>query len=564
MREKDDVREWRNALEELKCSTTEIEGMDDQVFPILKFSYERLKFERVQSCFLFCALLPEDYSSSAEEMVKYWIAGGLIDDMRDWEKEQDKGQTILNGLIDVCMLVKRSDNQVVMHDLIRDLAIGIIRKNPWFVVKAGMGIRESTGLKEFTEDVEKISLMRNEIDMLSGEPNCPKLSTLLLRENPLSGNISHGFFNHMNSLRVLDLSFTEIEYLPVSVSNLESLCALILKFCRRLREVPSLAKLTHLRVLNLSNTGIKEVPDGMESLVNLKKLHVSSTAAGTNRMNAVGCNSLVLPDSIIKLNMHGCDLSSLRCLSRLQCLQTFSISWCGMKWLLPVGDGNTIMALPSIQSLFLEELPSFRNLCEGVLLPGSFTRLKFLRVSRCHVLENLMSLELFQHLQCLELIDIAECSEMEEVIQGEVIVEEGDNNNSNNNTIVLPKLRWLYLCHLGKLRSICKRFLLYEAMEFIWETAKNAGVAMEFIWETAKNARLVVEFISDTAKNAGVAMEFIWETAKNAGVAMEFIWKTVKNARVAMEFIWETAKNSGVAIETAKNAWAQFNYYRSL
>ncbi|XP_058106509.1 probable disease resistance protein At5g43730 [Magnolia sinica] len=31
MREKDDVREWRNALEELKCSTMEIEGMDDQI-----------------------------------------------------------------------------------------------------------------------------------------------------------------------------------------------------------------------------------------------------------------------------------------------------------------------------------------------------------------------------------------------------------------------------------------------------------------------------------------------------------------------------------------------------
>ncbi|XP_058105908.1 disease resistance protein At4g27190-like isoform X1 [Magnolia sinica] len=30
MREKDDIREWRNALEELKCSMMEMEGMDDK------------------------------------------------------------------------------------------------------------------------------------------------------------------------------------------------------------------------------------------------------------------------------------------------------------------------------------------------------------------------------------------------------------------------------------------------------------------------------------------------------------------------------------------------------
>ncbi|XP_058106527.1 probable disease resistance protein At4g27220 [Magnolia sinica] len=186
-----------------------------------------------------------------------------------------------------------------MHDLIRDLGIGITRKSPRFVVKAGIEIKGSIGDEEFTEEAEKISFMRSEIEMLSGEPNGPKLSTLFLQMSPLSGNISHCFFNSMNSLRVLDLSYTQIEYVPESVSNSKNLHAFLLNGCMRLREVPSLAKLERLRILNVSDTCIK-VPDGMKCLVNLKELYVSSA----EERNVVGCNSLVLPDSIVKLEMH--------------------------------------------------------------------------------------------------------------------------------------------------------------------------------------------------------------------------------------------------------------------
>ncbi|XP_058106507.1 disease resistance protein SUMM2-like [Magnolia sinica] len=461
MTEKDDISEWRNALEELKCSTTDIEGMEDEVFLCLKFSYDRLKSDQIRACFLHCALYPEDYQFSAEELIQNWMTEGLIDEMGDREKELDKGHTILNGLIDVCVLVRKPEDHIVMHDLIRDLAICIKRTSPRFIVKAGIGVRGSIGVEKFAEEVEKISLMRNEIEMLSGEPNCPKLSTLLLRENPLSANISHEFFNRMNSLRVLDLSKTGIEYLPESVSNLENLCMLLLNGCKRLREVPSLAKLKRLRFLNLNETGIKEVPDGMECLVNLKELYVSS-AEVTNRINAGGSNSLMLPDRIIKLKMERCELSSLNCLSRLQHLQSCDVWWCSMKWLLQIGDKSTIIpSLPSIQYLDLMDLPNLRGLCEGVSMPGSFACLRDLVVSRCHVLENVMSLELFQKLQCLESICIEECSEMEEVIKGE---EEGDSNNNNNTIILLPNLKSFVLNNLGKLKSVCKRVIFCPSL----------------------------------------------------------------------------------------------------
>ncbi|XP_058106508.1 probable disease resistance protein At5g63020 [Magnolia sinica] len=352
-----------------------------------------------------------------------------------------------------------------MHDLIRDLAIGITRKRPLFVVKAGMEIRGSIGVQEFTKEVEKISLMRNQIERLSGEPNCPKLSTLLLRENPLSGNISHEFFYRMKSLRILDLSMTGIEYLPESVSNLKNLCMLLLNGCKSLRKVPSLAKLKRLRFLNLNDTGIKEAPDGMECLVNLKELYVSSVE-GTNRINDGGCNSLMLPDSIIILRMERCQLSSLPCRSRLQHLQSCDIRWCSMKWLLPIGDNsNIIPSLPSIRTLYLVNLPNLRGLCEGVLPLGSFACLRGLSTWGCQVLENVMSLELFRSLQCLEYINIEKCSEMEEVIKGG---EEGDNNNNDNTIMLLPNLKVLELINLVKLKSFCKWVIICPSLSKIY------------------------------------------------------------------------------------------------
>ncbi|KAK9269000.1 hypothetical protein L1049_000768 [Liquidambar formosana] len=73
-------------------------------------------------------------------------------------------------------------------------------------------------------------------------PMCQRLSTLILRHNPLK-TISDSFFVNMVCLRVLDLSYTDIEILPNSISNLKNITALLLKQCTKLKCVPCLAKL---------------------------------------------------------------------------------------------------------------------------------------------------------------------------------------------------------------------------------------------------------------------------------------------------------------------------------
>uniref|UniRef100_A0A6N2KGN9 Uncharacterized protein n=1 Tax=Salix viminalis TaxID=40686 RepID=A0A6N2KGN9_SALVM len=55
----------------------------------------------------------------------------------------------------------------------------------------------------------------------------------------------------LHGLKVLDLSRTNIDSLPDSVSDLEGLTSLLLKGCRRLSSVPSLKKLSALKRLDL-------------------------------------------------------------------------------------------------------------------------------------------------------------------------------------------------------------------------------------------------------------------------------------------------------------------------
>ncbi|EOY12806.1 LRR and NB-ARC domains-containing disease resistance protein, putative [Theobroma cacao] len=275
----DDVHEWRNALNELCERVKSVRGLDAETFECLMFSYDHLGDSKIQKCFLYCSLYPEDCTIARSMLIENWIDEGLIDECGCRQAMHDRGHSILNKLEKNCLLEK-GDNGVgvKMHDVLRDMALSLKNAYPRFMVKAGMELKELPRKHEWTEDLEKVSLMDNSISEipLGISPKCYSLSTLLLQENHEMQRISESFFEHMHGLKVLNLSSTDIRYLPNSISYLENLEALVLRFCFKLRHVPSLGKLTALRKLDLYHTGIEEVPHGMEMLVNLTYLALHS------------------------------------------------------------------------------------------------------------------------------------------------------------------------------------------------------------------------------------------------------------------------------------------------
>ncbi|XP_051133185.1 probable disease resistance protein At1g61300 isoform X2 [Andrographis paniculata] len=280
MKGRTDVCEWRNALTELNDSIMREDGYEERVYKILKYSFDRLDqgeekhngFTMVQHCFLNCCLYPEDSEIDRKELIELLISEGLLDRRRTRRKRVDQGHVILNKLVNVCLLENGNGSRqwVKMHDLVRAMALKITKNK--------LLRKDIFEVDEWSEDLEKISLMHNNIWNIPVElsPRCPKLSKLLLQNNYFLALIPGSFFLEMRGLHVLNMSYTLIKELPHSLSNLVSLKALLLSKCEHLKYVPDLGNLKELRELDISGTSMEELPLGMQELVNLECLKIGS------------------------------------------------------------------------------------------------------------------------------------------------------------------------------------------------------------------------------------------------------------------------------------------------
>ncbi|GKV15053.1 hypothetical protein SLEP1_g25855 [Rubroshorea leprosula] len=272
-----DIEVWNNALTELRELVKSVTGSDQEIFKRLRFSYDRLNNFEIQSCFLYCSLFPEDYPFLRKQLIEEWIDEGLIKGLASRKAAYDRGHAFLNMLVKKCLLEKTVGLGVdffKMHDVLRDMAIKSIGPEFGYMVKAGMKLTDVPDEPGWGNYLQKVSLMRNKISKipLGLCPKCPTLSTLILVDNYNLYEIPESFFEGMPELKVLDLSSTGIEALPNSISNLEKLSSMRLRWCQRLRYLPPLAKLTVLKKLDLNNSRIEVVPQGMEKLISLEYL----------------------------------------------------------------------------------------------------------------------------------------------------------------------------------------------------------------------------------------------------------------------------------------------------
>ncbi|XP_062105381.1 probable disease resistance protein At5g63020 [Humulus lupulus] len=369
-------QEWRYAIQILKNSASSFSGMGDEVFPLLKFSYDNLSSEKFKSCFLYCALFPEDWEISKDELIYKWMCEGFLDECSDFESLQGQGYTIIGSLLYACLLEEVDETRVQMHDVIRDMALwiacGCEKADHTFLVKTNVELKEP--MIERWNEVERISLMKNCIESLSGSPTCPNLSTLFLQKNQLL-QVSGSFFEFIPKLTVLDLSDNgSLTCLPTEIS-----------------------KLVSLQYLNLASTGIKELPRELKDLKMLKYLNLDYLY-----------NLNVIPEGVI---------SSF---SRLQVLHMF---WCGIWSEEMVEDrvecGGSELLVQELESLkhimklavSIKYVTALDRLLASQMLLNSTQRL-FLHFESTLQFLNLSTLLRMERLEKLYLL---KCSRLEEL-----------------------------------------------------------------------------------------------------------------------------------------------------
>lgn len=301
--EENNVLVWEHASKQFSKSIAN--ATIEEVIQLLKFSFDQLKDFDTKSCLLYSSLFPEDKEVNVFEFIENCIHEGVIaGSLGDARK---RGQDIIDILVGASLLqVTEAGDSIKMHDLIRDLALGILSvsedsqillraysrlietsssasssssrtlKVPegHFLLRAGAGLTEPPSLKEW-EQAKFIFLMDNELCTLPERPSCSELSVLFLQRNYQLKVIPMSFFQFMTSLKVLNLSKTRINCLPKTLFELKNLQTLILRDCERLSTLPSdVGSLENLEVLDLRGTEISKLPDETGGLACLTHLEV--------------------------------------------------------------------------------------------------------------------------------------------------------------------------------------------------------------------------------------------------------------------------------------------------
>ncbi|KAI9185406.1 hypothetical protein LWI28_006970 [Acer negundo] len=241
------------------------------------------------------------------ELVRYWLAEGLIDEQENYEDSINRGIALIENLKDYCLLEGGDrEGTVKMHDVVRDVAIWIgscLEDRYKSLVRSGMGLNEISEVK-LLNSLKRVSFMNNKIKSLPDcEIQCSEASTLLLQGNFPLDRIPVTFLQGFPAIRVLNMSGTRIQSLPLSLLQLHDLRALILRDCFYLTDLPSLGGLTKLQVLDLCATSITELPRGLENLSKLRQLNLSRThylktvQAGTiSRLHSLEVLDMTLSD----------------------------------------------------------------------------------------------------------------------------------------------------------------------------------------------------------------------------------------------------------------------------
>ncbi|KAJ7951081.1 Disease resistance protein family [Quillaja saponaria] len=211
-----------------------------------------------------------------KDLVNYSLGLSLFQgvySIKEAEHKVDESITKLKGL--GLLADSYSSDRFTMHDIVRDVAMLIASKDHQ-VFALRNGKLSAWPDKDEMRNCTAISLYNSDIgDELPEGFDCPRLKVLHLDSNDPYLRIPDKFFEGMGEMKVLVLTGLDLTSLPSSIKFLTSLRMLCLERCE-LGDISVIGNLKNVRILNLSESIIKELPCEMGQLGQLQLLDLSN------------------------------------------------------------------------------------------------------------------------------------------------------------------------------------------------------------------------------------------------------------------------------------------------
>ncbi|KAK9138093.1 hypothetical protein Sjap_008687 [Stephania japonica] len=280
MQSKATEREWSAILDREIWEADK--DVQKHVMEMLKLSFNNLPPE-VRQCFLYCSIFPKDYVIEKREVIQLWMAQGFLQTSSEGELMEDLGQKCMRILCTRSFFEENADLLTFkMHDLVHDLAMMLCGSEC-----NGAGHANHV---EPNEDLRHISLLPSHISWFPsrGAIEIPryiveakKLRTFyIFREYncPLNGTDTLKLLQ-LRLLRVLDLSQTCLRELPSSIGRLMHLKYLNLSHSKIKKLPSSIVKLYYLQSFNISECyELSELPESVASLTQLRHFNLYRTS----------------------------------------------------------------------------------------------------------------------------------------------------------------------------------------------------------------------------------------------------------------------------------------------
>jgi len=350
----------------------------DDILPALKLSYDQLP-SYLSHCFTYFSLYPKDFGFTSVQITKLWVALGLVQSQDGNQRPENIARDYIDELHSRSFLQDFEDfghfYYFKVHDLVHDLAL-YVAKDECVVV--------DSHTQNISQEARHFSIVKNGSLCSTLFSKSKRVRTILFPTEGVGLDnevMLDTWVSRYKYLRILDLSDSSLETLPHSIAKLQHLRVLNLSNNHKIKGLPhSFYKLQSLQVLSLSGCmNLETLPEGLGKLISLRQLYI------TTNQSVMSLNEFASLSNLQTLSFEYCDnLEVLLGEVKLASLEALIVRSCGSLISLPLCSLSELEALLVIDCKRLE-----LNLPENLQNATKRWRINFLHVENFPRLQRL-------------------------------------------------------------------------------------------------------------------------------------------------------------------------------